>query len=202
MGNLGAGFSMSLDGFIAGPNDEVDQVFSWMFRGDTDVKATIGEHDIDLKISKEDAEAREEMAQSMGAIISGRRIFDVAGAWGGKHPLNVPIVVLTHHPETISPEWKKAGMPFTFVTDLESAVAAAQKIAGDKSIGVAGANVAQQCLKAGLLDEIGIDLVPVLIGQGIPFFKHLGVEPIHLEITGGSQSPGVTHLRYRVIKQK
>lgn len=200
MAAVGAGFSMSLDGFIAGPNDEIDQVFSWMFRGDTDSTATTGDEEINLKVSEEDAKAREEMAQSMGAIIVGRRLFDVAGAWGGKHPLDCPLVVLTHHIDTISDEWKKPGMPFTFVSDIDSAVAAAKKLAGDKSIGVAGANVAQQFLKLGLLDEIGIDLVPVLIGRGIPFFKELGIEPVQLEIVGVSQAPGVTHLRYRVVK--
>ncbi len=200
MGSVGAGFSMSLDGFIAGPNDEIDQVFSWMFQGNIDVNASTGDHDMELKVSEEDAKAREEMAQSIGVIIVGRRIFDVAGAWGGRHPLGCPLVVVTHHIDTIADQWKKEGMPFTFVSDIETAVAEAQKIAGDKSIGVAGANVAQQCLKLGLLDEIGIDLVPVLIGKGIPFFKELGIEPIQLEIAGVSQAPGVTHLRYRVKK--
>jgi len=201
MGTIGAGFSMTLDGFIAGPNDEVDQVFSWMFRGDMDVNASTGAHEINLKVSKEDAEARDEMSQGIGAIIVGRRIFEVAGAWGGRHPLGCPLVVLTHHIDSIADEWKKPGMPFTFVSDIDSAVAAAKKLAGDKSIGVAGANVAQQFLKLGLLDEIGIDLVPVLIGKGIPFFKELGIEPIQLEVIDGSQAPGVTHLRYRVVKK-
>lgn len=201
MATVGAGFSMSLDGFIAGPNDEIDQVFSWMFRGDTDSTATTGDEEINLKVSEEDAKAREEMAQSMAVIVSGRRLFDVAGAWGGKHPLDCPVFVVTHHVDTIDPKWKQAGMPFRFFTDLETAVAEARKLAGDKSVGVAGANVARQCLQLGLLDEIGIDLVPVLIGRGIPFFKELGIEPVQLEIVGVSQAPGVTHLRYRVVKK-
>jgi dihydrofolate reductase len=199
MGTVGAGFSVSLDGFIAGRNDEVEHVFAWMYRGGTDVKQSTGEHDIDLQVTSEGAKQFEDIAQSIGALVSGRRLFEVAGAWGGKHPLDVPIVVLTHHPPQ---EWvNKPDSPFTFVTDgVESAVAKAKEIAGEKNVGVAGANVMQQCLKAGLLDEIGIDLVPVLLGSGIRMFEHLGIEPIELEIIGVTEDVGVTHLRYRVIK--
>lgn len=201
MGTVGAGFSMSLDGFIAGKNDDTSQVFSWMFLGQTDLKMSTGEHDIDLKVSSESAEKFEEMAHGIGAIVSGRRLFDVAGAWGGKHPLDVPIVVVTHN---VPQEW--AGKPpFTFVTDggeagIRKAVAQAQQIAGDKSVGVAGADITRQCLKLGLLDDIGIDLVPVLLGEGVRLFEHLGIEPIKLEITGVTPALGVTHLRYKVLK--
>ena len=199
MGTVGAGFSMSLDGFVAGPNDDTQLVFAWMFKGDKDVQVSIGDKALDLKLTSEGTEQREAMAHSIGAIVSGRRLFDVAGAWGGKHPLNVPIVVLTHNPPQ---EWvNKPDSPFTFVTDgIESAVAKAKEIAGDKSIGVAGADVMRQCLKARLLEEIGIDLVPVLLGKGIRLFEYLGIEPIELEVTGVTEDVGVTHLRYRVVK--
>jgi dihydrofolate reductase len=83
---------------------------------------------------------------------------------------------------------------------VESAIEQAKKIAGDKNVGVGGAEITRQCLKAGLLDEIGIDLVPVLLGKGVRLFEYLGIEPIELEITGVIESPGVTHLRYRIIK--
>ncbi|MCL4249245.1 MAG: dihydrofolate reductase family protein [Anaerolineae bacterium] len=199
MGTVGAGFSMSLDGFIAGPNDDMQQVFAWMFKGDQDVQVSIGDEAIDLKLTSEGVDQREGAAQAIGAILSGRRMFDVAGAWGGKHPLNVPIVVLTHHPPQ---EWvSKPGSPFTFVTDgIESAVAKAKAIAGDKNVGVGGADVTRQCLKAGLLDEIGIDLVPVLLGSGVRLFEQIGIEPVELEILGVTEDTGVTHLRYRVVK--
>lgn len=199
MGSVGAGFSMSLDGFIAGPNNEVDRVFAWMFQGDKDVKLSKGDEDLDLKVSSEGAEQFEELTHTIGAIVSGRRMFDTANAWGGKHPLNVPVVVLTHNPPQ---EWvNKPDSPFTFVTDgIESAVAKAKEIAGDKTVGVGGADVTRQCLKAGLLDEISIDLVPVLLGKGVRLFEHLGIEPIDLEITDVTKDVGVTHLRYRVKK--
>jgi dihydrofolate reductase len=125
-------------------------------------------------------------------------MFDVAGAWGGKHPLNAPVFVVTH---TIPPEWAKEGSPFTFVTDgVKSAIEKAQAVAGDKSIGVGGADIARQCLKLGLLDEIHIDLVPVLLGSGVRLFERLGIEPVELDITGVVQATDVTHLTYRVIK--
>lgn len=198
MGTVGAGFSMSLDGYIAGPNDDVQRVFAWMTMGDTELKLSQGDRDFDLEVSEQSAEVFEEMSQSVGAIVSGRRMFDVAGAWGGKHPLNVPVVVLTHR---IPQEWVKEGSPFTFVTDgIESAIAKAQQIAGDKGVGVGGADVTRQCLKAGLLDELAIDLVPVLLGGGVRLFEHLGIEPVELEIGSVIQAPGVTHLRYRVVK--
>ena len=199
MGSVGAGFSTSLDGFIAGPNDDTQQVFAWMFKGDRDMQVSIGDEALDLKLTEEGVEQREDMSQSIGAILSGRRLFDVAGAWGGKHPLDVPIVVLTHHPPQ---EWvNKPGSPFTFVTDgIESAVAKAKAIAGDKNVGVGGADVTRQCLKAGLLDEIGIDLVPVLLGSGVRLFERIGIEPVELEIASVSEDVGVTHLRYLVVK--
>lgn len=199
MGTVGAGFSMSLDGFIAGPNDDVQQVFAWMFKGDKDIQVAIGDEALDLKLTSEGIEQRESMEHSIGAILSGRRMFDVAGAWGGKHPINVPVVVLTHHPPQ---EWvNKPDSPFTFVTDgIENAVAKAKAIAGNKNIGVGGADITRQCLKLGLLDEIGIDLVPVLLGSGVRLFEHLGIEPIELEIASVMEDEGVTHLRYRVIK--
>ena len=198
MGTIGAGFSMSLDGFIAGPGDDVERLFQWMFSGSVDVNLTTGDQNLDLKVSPEAAERFQAPQNALGAIVSGRRLFDVAGAWGGKHPMNVPVVVLTH---VIPQEWVKEGSTFTFVTDsIESAIEQARKIAGDKNIGVAGANITQQCLKAGLLDEIGIDLVPVLLGSGVRLFEYLGIEPVELECTKVVADTGVTHLMFRVIK--
>lgn len=198
MDTISAGFSMSLDGFIAGPNDDVQRVFAWMSLGDTELDLSSGDTDFDLQVSSESAESFEEAMKSTGAILSGRRMFDVAGAWGGKHPMDVPVVVVTH---TVPKEWDYEGSPFTFVTDgVESGIEKARVIAGEKNIGVGGADIARQCLKLGLLDEIHIDLVPVLLGQGVRLFKNLGIEPIELERTGVRESPGVTHLSFRVIK--
>ncbi|MGH8470886.1 MAG: dihydrofolate reductase family protein, partial [Gammaproteobacteria bacterium] len=133
-----------------------------------------------------------------GALVVGRRHFDQARGWGGRHPMNVPVFVVTH---TVPQQWVSEGSPFTFVTDgVKSAVEQAKAVAGDKAVGVGGANVAQQAIKAGLIDAIGIDLVPVLFGEGIRFFDHLGSEPIELESTKVIEGSGVTHLRFRVVK--
>jgi dihydrofolate reductase len=131
-------------------------------------------------------------------LVTGRRTFDLTGGWGGKHPLDVPVFIVTH---TVPREWNYEGSPFTFVTDgLESAVEQARAVAGDKDVGVIGASLVQQCIRAGLLDEIHIDLVPVLLGDGIRLFDHLGTEPIELESTRVIEGAGVTHLTFRVVK--
>jgi dihydrofolate reductase len=105
---------------------------------------------------------------------------------------------MTHNPPQ---EWVKAGSPFTFVTDgVESAIEQAKAVAGDKNVAVGSATTMQQCIKAGLLDEIHIDLAPVLLGDGIRLFDNLGTAPIELEITRVIEGTGVTHLIYRVVK--
>ena len=112
--------------------------------------------------------------------------------------MNVPIVVLTHH---VPQEWIKEGSPFTFVTDgIESAIAKAKAIAGEKNVGIGSATTLQQCLNAGLLDEIHIDLAPVLLGGGLRLFEYLGTAPVPLEQLAVIEGTGVTHLKYRVIK--
>ena len=196
MGKVTTGFSMSLDGFIAGPHDEVDRVFKWYFTGNTDTEVVSGNEV--FKMNKEGAEYVQEASQGIGVLVSARRTFDIAHAWGGKHPMNVPVVVVTHR---VPQEWANNGSPFTFVTDgVESAIQKARQIAGNKDIAVGAPSVVQQCLKARLLDEIHIDLVPVLLFNGIRLFEALGIDPVDLELIEGSASPSVLHLTYRVIR--
>jgi len=105
---------------------------------------------------------------------------------------------MTHNPPQ---EWVREGSPFTFVTDgIESAVARAKLAAGDKDVSISSASIAQQCIKAGLLDEIIIDLAPVLLGGGVRLFDNLGITPIQLEILRVVQGKGVTHLKYQVVR--
>ncbi len=195
MGHVGAGFSMSLDGYIAGPGDDVQRLFAWMFAGDTDMTLSGGDHDFELKLSEDSARHFEELMQSIGAIVSGRRTFDVAGGFGGRHPLGAHVFVVTHN---IPAEW--ADSPnFTFVTDgVESAIRQAQAYANGKSVSVGGADIMRQCIQAGLLDELQIDLVPVVLGGGVRLFDQLG--PLELEITGVREDKAVTHLTYRIVK--
>ncbi len=205
MGEVVVGFSMSLDGFVTGPNDSSERplgegggrLFQWYFDGDTDFVTTSGT--LTFKTSGESAARLRESFASVGALVTGRRTFDIANGWGGRHPLAVPVFVVTH---SIPHGWANDGSPFTFVTDgVESAVNRARSIAGAKDIAVGAATVAQQCLRAGLLDRIHIDLVPVLLGDGVRLFDHLGAhQPVALETTRVIEAPGVTHLDFRVVK--
>jgi dihydrofolate reductase len=195
MGKVVTGIAMSLDGFIAGPNDEVSQLFKWYFGGDVEIPIQDGT--MSLRVSPKSAEVLEGAFRSTGAMVAGRRMFDISHGWGG-HPPFAPCFILTHHPPQ---EWIKEGSPFTFVTDgIESAIAQAKAAAGDKDVAVATATTTQQALKAGLLDEISIGLSPLLLGEGVRLFEHLGIEPVELEIVQVVEAPGVTHLRYRVVK--
>jgi dihydrofolate reductase len=196
MGKVTTGISMSLDGFIAGPNDDVSRLFTWYASGPTEIPVQDGR--MTLKVSEESAKLLEDAMQVNGAMVAGRRVFDVAGAWGG-HPPFAPCFVVTHR---VPDEWVKEGSPFIFVTDgVESAIRQAKAAAGDKNVAVATPSIMQQCLKAGLLDEIHIDLVPVLLGDGIRLFDHLealAAAPIELEDPRVIEGTGVTHLHYRV----
>ncbi len=193
--------SMSLDGFVAGPNDGPDNglgdggegLFTWYSSGDTDYRMPGG--DWQFKVSAASAALLDEVIRTSGALVTGRRTFDIAGAWGGQHPVDVPVVVLTHR---VPQEW---GSPFIFVTDgIESAIRQARDIAGDKNVAVGSASTLQQCIQAGLLDEIHIDLAPLLLGSGLRLFEHLGTMPIDLEQIAVVKGTGVTHLHYRIVK--
>ena len=205
MGKVVTGLSMSLDGFIAGPNDGPERplgdggerILAWYFSGDTDYEMPSGE--MTLKVSPVSAELLGETHTRMGAFVTGRRTFDIANGWGGRHPLDVPVFVVTH---TVPQEWAYEGSPFTFVTEgVQSAVEQARAVAGDKDVAVGAASIVQQCIRAGLLEEIHLDLVPVLLGNGVRLFDHLGTGPIELERTRVIEAPGVTHLTFRVVKE-
>jgi dihydrofolate reductase len=197
--------SMSLDGFVAGPNDNPenglgdggDALFKWYESGDVDFP--LPGTDMVFKISRASADVLREEWGKLGAMVAGRRMFDIAHAWGGYPPGGGPCFIVTHHPPQ---EWLKPGSPFTFVTDgVESAVAKAKAVAGDKNVSIASASIAQQCLKAGLLDEILLDLAPVLLGGGVRLFDNLGgLGAIDLECLSVVQGKDVTHLKYRIAK--
>jgi dihydrofolate reductase len=204
MGKVAVGLSMSLDGFIAGPNDGPGQplgeggerLFAWYSGGETEYRLPGTE--MVFSVSPQSAERLREAHGAMGALVTGRRTFDITNGWGGSPPLGVPTFVVTH---TVPQEWVYEGSPFTFVTDgVESAVERAKAVAGDKDVAVGAASIAQQCLQAGLLDEIHIDLVPVLLGDGVRLFDHLGTGPIELQRTRVIEAPDVTHLTFRVVK--
>jgi dihydrofolate reductase len=152
-----------------------------------------------FKLSSRSAEVFEDLIENGGAVVTGRRTYDIADAWGGNGPLpGLPLFVLTHHVPDHVPHGESR---YTFVTDgVESAIEQAKAAAGDKYVSLMGASIPQQCLRAGLLDEIQIHLVPLLLGAGVRLFDHLGTETIELEPIQVVDAPGVTHLRFRVIK--
>src|ERR687893_1702981 len=204
MGKVRTGHTTSLDGFIAGPNDGPqaplgdggERLLAWYSGGDTEYRLPGTE--MIFKVSPQTAELLRETRRTTGALVTGRRTFDLTNGWGGRHPLDVPVFVVTH---TVPQEWVSEGSPFTFVTDgLESAVERARAAAGDKDVGVVGASIVQQCIRAGLLDEIHLDLVPVLLGDGVRLFDHLGTGSIELESPRVIEGAGVTHLTFRVVK--
>ncbi len=203
MGKVTFNMTMSLDGFVAGPNDSPEngmgdggmRLFDWYSNGDTEVPISDG--NMVLKVSAQSAEILKEAMASYGAGVWGRKTFDIARAWGG-HPPGSPAFIVTH---SVPQEWVKEGSPFTFVTEgVESAIRQAKAAAGDKDVVVCTASILQQCLKAGLMDEIHIDVVPVLLGRGVRLFDNLGMEPIELESIRVIAAPGVTHLGFRVVK--
>jgi dihydrofolate reductase len=187
MGNVVIDMSMSLDGYIAAPNDTPEQglgedgmrLHNWAFDDPSVFERVFGD-----------------LTANTGAVIMGRRSYDNSiENWGAKGPLGeVPCFVVTHRPV------ENADAVFTVVSDgIESALARAQEVAGDKRIGLMGANLDQQFLAAGLVDEIRIHLVDVLLGGGRRLFDVLP-QRVELEQTGLSQDGGVIHLEYRVRK--
>ena len=204
MGKVSTRLSISLDGFIAGANDgperplgEVgERLFAWYSGGDTEYRLPGTE--MVFRVSPQSAELLREAHSKIGAFVTGRRTFDITNGWGGRPPLGVPTFVVTH---TLPQEWVYEGSPFTFVADgVESAVEQARAVAGDKDVAVGAASIVQQCIRAGLLDEVHLDFVPVLLGGGVRLFEHLGTTPIELERTRVVEAPEVTHLTFRVVK--
>jgi dihydrofolate reductase len=201
VGIVSAGATMSLDGFIAGPEDTgFDLLFKWYGAGDVEVPMPDSTAGVPpSRVSPASAELLRQDLASWGALVCGRHLYDLVNGWGGRHPLGVTTVVLTHHPPDDRPVEDKN---FVFVTEgIEAAVAKAKEIAGDRNISVNGGQIARQALEAGLLDEIGVELVPVILGAGTPLFADFRSPPLEFEgpilVVEGI---GVTHLRYRVVK--
>jgi dihydrofolate reductase len=202
MGKLVADITMSLDGFITGPDDRPGRglgeggecLHNWVMGGPWRYDAGPRFNPVEV-----DRRVLEQAMGSIGAGIIGRRMFDVTGGWGGNPPggPDARYFVVTH---SVPAEWADRDSPFTFVTDgIESALAQAQEVAGVKDVGIGGgANVIQQYLAAGLVDELRLHIAPVLLGAGKPLFANLGDRTIELERTGVVESPYATHLFFTV----
>ena len=202
MGKVVLHFSMSLDGFIAGPDISIEhalglggeRLHEWMFNDTSDQSGD----PLQSSASRKDAELVQEVAASVGAVVLGRRTFEVGLRHWGDTPYPAPSFVLTHEPRD---KLAMKSAAFTFVTDgIESAVQQAKLAAGEQVITVMGANTAQQVLKAGLADELQIQLIPVLLAAGTRLFDCIGSEQIQLKTTRVLDSPFVTHLHFQVVK--
>ncbi|KRC65445.1 deaminase [Aeromicrobium sp. Root236] len=184
--------TMSLDGFIADPHDGIDELFGWYGAGD--VSLTSANEDIAFNVDEAGAGLLRAWMADVGALVCGRRLFDITDGWGDNHPVGSPVVVVTHHVPDDAHRWPRT----TFAGSVEAGIAQAKEIAGDKDVTVASADVARQALDLGLLDEVHVSLVPVLLGSGIPYFANLGAAPHRLEdpiVTPGTRA---THLQYAV----
>jgi len=186
--------SMSLDGFIAGPEDDEKnplginglRLHDWLHEG--------GGDPMPHRPSVEPSRTVFDEMLATGAVVTGRRTAELAGYWGGDHHDGVPVFVPTHHAPAGDPPGH-----IRFVTDsIESCVARAKAAAGDRDVMLHGAGTAQECLRAGVLDELEIHLVPVLLGEGRRLFEELGLEHTELDLVRTLEAPDVLHLRYRV----
>jgi dihydrofolate reductase len=188
--------SMSLDGFIAGPNegpenglgDGGDRLHEWIFAGAPTEHSGVPGRPAGVNGAVMDE------AMATGAVVAGRGTFEPAGGWDGDHHDGVPIFILSRHPEAEPAQWPLV----TYVSDVETAMTSAKEAAGEKDVLVHGAGTAQLALAAGVLDELQIHLIPVLLGEGRRLFEHLGSDHIELEQIRVAEGAGVTHLRYRV----
>jgi dihydrofolate reductase len=215
MAKLIVDISMSLDGFVAGPNQTLDQplgeggdgLHEWAFAA----VSWRERHGLAGGEANADSAVVEEALERTGATVMGRRMFsggsgpwaddpNADGWWGDDPPFKHPVFILTHHAR--EPVTKEGGTTFTFVTGgIETALELARAAAGDRDVAVAGgADVVQQYLSAGLIDELQIHVAPLLLGGGVRLFDHLGPDRPTLERTRVIDSLSITHLMYRVAK--
>jgi dihydrofolate reductase len=191
--------STSLDGFVAGPNESVDnglgdggeRLVEWEMATDeydSDVQGALRSGGVNGKVIDE--------FMSTGAVVAGRGTFEPAGGWGGDHHDGVPIFILTRHDPSDLKQWPLV----TYMSDVKDVMSRAKDAAGEKNVLVHGAGVAQLAIAARVLDELELHVVPVLFGQGRRLFEGLGPEQIGLERTRVLEGEGgVTHMHYRVL---
>ncbi|SDH55631.1 dihydrofolate reductase family protein [Microbacterium pygmaeum] len=198
MGRVVSSASMSLDGFVASPDNDPGALFDWYEAGDVEI---VNAGDLPpFHLTRASADYWQGWVQELGCLVVGRLLFDITDGWKGEHPLGVPFVVLAHEVPT-DWAWAHTGNGH-FVTDgIEAAIARAQELAGDRSVGVAAGTVAGQALAAGLLDEVAIDLVPIVLGEGHAYFADVDPAAVRLgDPTTVIPSARVTHLRYPVLR--
>jgi len=193
MTKIYTGASVSLDGYISGPDySGFEHLFKWYGNGDIEVTTTNPE--LTMRVTEGNKRHLDNLFEMTGALIVGRKLFDYTNGWGGRHTLGVHTVVVSH---SVPEGWEREGEWFTFVDSIEAAVEVAGRHAGEKVVGANGGEIASQLLEKGLLDEVWLDLVPVILGGGTPFFSGVSTAALEGPVSVDEQLD-VTHLRYRV----
>ncbi len=185
---------MSLDGFVAQPDDNPAELFDWYWGGDVVVPSA--QEEMSFSVDATSAPMLRELTSGCGAIVAGRRLFDQTDGWGDNHPAGAPVVVVTHRgpPDDAATRFPRT----TFTGSVEEAIETARRIAGDRFITIASADIIQQALNLGLVDELCVSQVPVLFGAGIRYFSELADGHVMLDDPIVVQGTRALHLRYPV----
>jgi dihydrofolate reductase len=192
MGTVHTHMTMSLDGFIADPQDGIDELFGWYGAGEVTIPTAVEQ--FSFNVDEASAELLRSYLGNTGALVCGRRLFDITNGWDDNHPVGAPVVVVTHHAPDDADRWPRT----TFVGDVATGIERAKEIAGDQAVTIASANIAAQALDLGLVDEVHVSLVPVLLGQGIPYFASLRATPHRFDDPVVIPGNRATHLQYTV----
>jgi dihydrofolate reductase len=187
-----ADMSMSVDGFIADPRDNIEPLVGWYFGGEHEVAPGLP-----FRVSAATAELLREAMGRLGAIVGGRRYFDLANGWGGAHPTGVPVFIVTH---SVPAGWENAAPAINFVTEggVARAIELARDAAAGKDVALATPSTVRQAMDLGLLDELSINVAPLLLGRGQRFFPGDDLDMLALDGPDVVQGDGVLHLRYRL----
>ena len=196
MGKVIASAAVSVDGFIADSHDAVGPLFDWY--GNGDVEITGADPDRVFHVTETTADYLRANWVNIGAAVIGRRLFDITNGWNGRPAIGDHVFVVTHEAPA---GWPFPGAPFTFVTDgLASAIAKAKAFAGDRNVALTAGNLTGQALAAGLVDEVSLNVAPVVFGSGVRFFGDYAGSPVLLDNPQVVHGDRVTHLHYRVRK--
>jgi dihydrofolate reductase len=181
---------VSVDGFLADPDDEVGPLFDWYFNGDTDIV-----NGGPFKVSTRSGDYVRSMWESIGSMVLGRHLFDLTNGWDGQPPTGEHVVIVSHRPR---PDGWHPEASYHFVDDVTAAVALAKELAGERTVVVAAGDVGGQALALGLVDEVAMDVVPVIFGSGKRYFGGVGDQHLLEDPDVVIQGDRVLHLRYRV----
>jgi dihydrofolate reductase len=193
MGKVLTHMAMSLDGFIANPDDGPGELFDWYWGGDV----TVPSHQAGMTFQVDEASAQmlRDLIDDAGVVVAGRRLFDMTNGWDDNHPAAPRVVVVTHRPpDEAAQRWPKT----TFVSGVDAAIRESKALAGDQDVIIASPNIINQALDLGLVDEVCVSLVPVLFREGIRYFSDAMQGHVMLDDPVVVQGHRALHLRYPV----